>query len=170
MWWQVGRPEIVEDFDREVYGRVPAVTPKVNWEVVSTTKETVGDVPAITKKLIGHVDNSSAPQITVDIQLSLTMPASASTPVPVMMMEFGLAPEVLASIRKRFTDAQWAAMQGNAAPWQQLVLAKGWGYAILIPTTVQADNGEGLTQGIIGLVKKGQPRKLDDWGALRAWA
>ena len=169
MWWQVGRPEIVEDFDREVYGRVPAVTPKVNWEVVSTTKETVGDVPAITKKLVGHVDNSSDPQITVDIQLSLTMPASASTPVPVMM-EFGLAPEVLASIRKRFTDAQWAAMQGNAAPWQQLVLAKGWGYAILIPTSVQADNGEGLTQGVIGLVNNGQPRKLDDWGALRAWA
>jgi hypothetical protein len=50
------------------------------------------------------------------------------------------------------------------------VAAKGWGYAILIPTSVQADNGAGLTQGIIGLVNKGQPRKLDDWGALRAWA
>jgi len=27
-----------------------------------------------------------------------------------------------------------------------------------------------LTKGIIELVKKGQPRKPDDWGALRAWA
>jgi len=54
--------------------------------------------------------------------------------------------------------------------WQQQVLAKGWGYAILIPTSIQADNGAGLTQGIIGLVNKGQPRKPDDWGALRAWA
>jgi hypothetical protein len=35
---------------------------------------------------------------------------------------------------------------------------------------VQADNGAGLRQGIIGLVNKGQPRKPDDWGALRAWA
>ena len=35
---------------------------------------------------------------------------------------------------------------------------------------MQADNGAGLTEGIIGLVNKGQPRKLDDWGALRAWA
>jgi lysophospholipase L1-like esterase len=35
---------------------------------------------------------------------------------------------------------------------------------------VQADNGAGLTSGIIGLVNKGQPRKPDDWGALRAWA
>jgi hypothetical protein len=169
MWWNERRPEIVEDFDREIYGRAPTVTPKVNWEVISAAKETVGDFPIITKQLIGHVDNSSYPQIAVDIQLTLTTPANATAPVPVMM-EFGLAPEVLAAIRKRFTDAQWAAMQGDTPPWQQLVLAKGWGYAILIPTGLQADNGEGLTQGIIGLVNKGQPRHLEDWGALRAWA
>jgi hypothetical protein len=57
-----------------------------------------------------------------------------------------------------------------APTWQQQVLAKGWGYAIISPTSIQADNGAGLTQGIIGLVNKGQPRKADDWGALRAWA
>ena len=169
LWWNQRRPEIVEDFDREIYGRTPVNTPKVNWEVISTSKEKVNDVDVITKNLIGHVDNSSYPQITVDIQLALTVPASATGPVPVMM-EFGIAPEILASIKKRFTDAQWAAFNGNAPPWQQLVLAKGWGYAVLIPTSVQADNGEGLTQGIVGLVNKGQPRKLDDWGALRAWA
>src|SRR5207253_1395657 len=59
---------------------------------------------------------------------------------------------------------------GGGPSWQQQVLAKGWGYAILIPTSVQADNGAGLTRGIIGLCNKGQPRKPDDWGALRAWA
>jgi len=52
-------------------------------------------------------------------------------------------------------------------PWQQQVLNKGWGYATLIPTSVQPDNGAGLTLGIIGLTNKGQPRGLDDWGALR---
>jgi hypothetical protein len=34
---------------------------------------------------------------------------------------------------------------------------------------VQGDCGAGLTSGIIGLVNKGQPRTLDDWGALSAW-
>jgi hypothetical protein len=56
------------------------------------------------------------------------------------------------------------------ATWQQQVLAKGWGYAILNTGSIQADNGAGLNQGIIGLVNQGQPRKLDDWGVLRAWA
>jgi hypothetical protein len=169
VWWKQRRPEIVEAFDHEIYGRVPSNTPKVNWEVIGTTKENVGDTPVITKRLAGHVDNSSYPLVDVDIQLTLTTPANASGPVPVIM-EFGLSPEVLAALKKRFTEEQWAALAGNGPPWQNQVLAKGWGYAILIPTSVQADNGEGLTEGIIGVMNKGQPRKLDDWGALRAWA
>ena len=88
VWWKHRRGEIVEDFDREIYGRVPKVTPKVIWEVSSTTRAANGDVPVITKKLIGHVDNSSYPLIKVDIQLTLSTPANATAPVPVIM-EFG---------------------------------------------------------------------------------
>ena len=169
IWWDKRRPEIVEYFDKEMYGRVPKITPKVNWEVVSTTNERIGDFPAITKKLLGHVDNSAYPLISVDIQLTLTVPANTPRPVPVIL-EFSFSPEFLESIKKRMTEAQWKAMVGNGPPWQEQVLARGWGYAILIPTSYQADNGAGLTEGIIGLVNRGQPRKLDDWGALRAWA
>lgn len=168
-WWDERRPEIVEDFDREIYGRVPANTPPVRWEVVNSTREENVGVPVITKRLVGHVDNSAYPAITVNIDLTLTTPANASGPVPVIM-EFGLSPEILAAIRKRFTEEQWQNFVGKGPTWQQQVLARGWGYAILIPTSIQADNGEGLTQGIIGLANKGQPRKVDDWGSLRAWA
>jgi len=168
-WWTKRRPEIVELFDREIYGRVPPKTPAVKWEVVSTTKQTDDGVPAVTKELVGHVDNSDYPQISVDIKLSVTTPASSHGPVPVIM-EFGISPEILAALKKRFTPEQWASFVGTGPSWKQQILERGWGYAILIPTSVQADNGEGLTQGIIGLVNKGQPRKLDDWGALRAWA
>src|SRR4051812_18541261 len=85
MWVKQRRPEIVEDFDREVYGRVPKETPKVKWEVKDTVNDKVGDVPVVTKKLVGHVDNSAYPLVTVDIQLTLTTPAEAKGPVPVMM-------------------------------------------------------------------------------------
>jgi hypothetical protein len=46
---------------------------------------------------------------------------------------------------------------------------RGWGYATVSTASIQADNGQGLTCGIIGLVNKGQPRSLDDWGVLSAW-
>lgn len=170
MWWKERRPQIVEDFDREVYGRVPKDTPKVNWEVSNTTREAIGGVPVITKKLVGHVDNSSYPLITVDIQAMLTTPANVAGPMPVMI-DFGFDPAVMARLRAQME----ARGQKFPAPppgptWQEQVLAKGWGYAVLVPTSYQADNGAGLTQGIIGLCNKGQPRKPDDWGALRAWA
>jgi hypothetical protein len=167
MWWDQRRPEIVEDFDREIYGRMPKATPKVKWEVTGTTNEKVGDVAAIAKQLVGHVDNSSYPQVTVDIQLALTTPAGATGPVPVIM-EFGFA---------GFGARGGGPAAGRGGPpvptgpsWQEQVLAKGWGYAILVPGSIQADNGAGLTEGIIGLVNKGQPRQPDDWGSLRAWA
>jgi GH35 family endo-1,4-beta-xylanase len=161
MWWDKRRPEIVEDFDREIYGRVPANVPVVTWEVLNVFDDYVGGVAAISKRIVGHVDNSSYPQIKVDIQLTLTTPANATGPVPVMI-EFGF--QFPPNFRPPGPPA-------NAGPtWQEQVLKKGWGYAILVPTSVQADNGAGLTQGIIGLVNKGQSRKPDDWGALRAWA
>jgi hypothetical protein len=165
-WWTKRRPEIVEDFDREIYGRVPANAPKVNWEVVSSSRDKNGDFPVITKKLVGHVDNSSYPAIKVDIDLTLTTPADATGPVPVMM-EFGFV------FPPGFRPPAPPANSPTPPPgptWQQQLLAKGWGFASLIPNTIQADNGAGLTQGIIGLCNKGQPRKLDDWGSLRAWA
>ncbi|GEM_PF-9556 len=165
-WWQKRRPEIVEDFDREIYGRVPPNVPRVEWQVANVEEEKVGALPALTKQLIGHVDNSAYPLIDVNIQLTLTTPENAAGPVPVIT-EFGFSPEFMAAIARRFPALRVA----NSGPtWQEQVLAKGWGYAILIPTTIQADNGAGLTEGIIGLTNKGQPRKLDDWGALRAWA
>jgi hypothetical protein len=160
MWWKKRRPEIVELFDREVLGRVPTQVPKVTWRVVSTTNETRGDVPVITKQLIGHVDNSAYPAVDVDIQLALTAPARAGKPVPVMM-EFGFG---------AFPPGFKLPPAPPGPDWRDLLLARGWGYAVLQSTTIQADNGEGLTSGIIGLANKGQPRKLDDWGALRAWA
>jgi hypothetical protein len=58
---------------------------------------------------------------------------------------------------------------GDPQTTQQL-LADGWGYATINPTSIQADDGAGITRGVIGLVNKGQPRHPDDWGALRAWA
>ena len=160
VWWKYRRPEIVEDFDREVYGRVPAHVPQVTWHVLETVNDTVGGVPVIKKTLAGRVDNSEYSYITVDIQLTLTTPAAAKRPVPVIMeLSFGRMPPRPAG-----------APPFPAPTWPSEVLSKGWGYATLVPTSIQPDNGTGLVLGIVGLVNKGHPRSVEQWGALRAWA
>jgi hypothetical protein len=95
----------------------------------------------------------------------LTTPANATGPVPVIM-EFGFVfPPGF-----RLPPPPAGTPPQTGPTWQQQLLAKGWGYAVLIPTSYQADNGAGLTKGIIGLSNRGRPRAPDDWGTLRAWA
>jgi hypothetical protein len=161
IWWKERVPELFEYFDAEVYGRVPKDVPKVTWaeagpnDALPPGRGGFGGggrggapaqtVPSVTKTMIGTVDNSACPAITVKIRLTITLPKDAPGPVPVMM-DFG----------------------GGGGMSQYL--AKGWGYAVVNPNSFQADNGAGLTRGVIGLTNKGQPRKPDDWGSLRAWA
>jgi hypothetical protein len=91
----------------------------------------------------------------VDIQLSLTVPAKAAGPAPVIM-EFGYG---------------GATRAGRVIPvvpgptWQQQVLAKNWGYASLIFGSVifgsvQADNGQDLAR----------TPSASDWKATHAMA
>src|SRR5262245_52969525 len=60
-WWNKRRPEIVEDFEREVFGRVPPRTPKVTWSVTKSVQSTVGGRLVLGRRLIGRVDNSAYP-------------------------------------------------------------------------------------------------------------
>ena len=168
MWWKQRRPEIVEDFEREVVGRIPRNAPKVTWIVTKTVEATVGSTPVIGKQLQGHVDNSLYPSLNVDIQMILVTPAHATGPVPVMMMfggrglpGLGQGPPGLGT----FTPPP-----ASDPPATEQLIADGWGYVSINPGSIQADNGAGLTKGVVGLVNMGQPRKPDDWGALRAWA
>jgi lysophospholipase L1-like esterase len=178
VWWKQRRPEIVEEFDREVFGRVPKNVPNVTWVVNRTEQFTVGGRPVIGKELIGKVDNSSYPDVIVGIQMTVVTPAATTKPVPVMMMFGGRsgmppAPGTPPPAARGFGAGRGAPPNATIPadpPATEQLIADGWGYATLSPGSIQADNGAGLTAGIIGLINRGQRRKPDDWGALRAWA
>ncbi len=162
--WTKRRAEIVELYESEIYGRVPKNVPKVTWVVDSAVNEKIGNIAVKTKYLTGKVDNSSYPSISVNIKLSVSVPESATKAVPVIM-QFGPVGN------RGFGFGPPRAAAANAPKgWKEQVLEKGWAASSLDNGSIQADNGAGLTKGIIGLANKGQNRKPDDWGALRAWA
>jgi lysophospholipase L1-like esterase len=167
-WWHERRPQIVEDFEREVIGRIPGSVPRVSWTVTSTANSKAGAFPVIEKQLTGHVDNSMSPSISVDIQMTLVTPGNAKGAVPVMML-FGSQAFIKRMVELMEKRPEMKGVMGTDPPSTEQLIANGWGYAFIDPGTIQPDNGAGLTRGIIGLTNHGQPRKPDDWGALRAW-
>jgi len=205
IWWDKRRPEIAEMFEKYVYGRVPKNVPQVTWRVAAIDHERIGFTPVLVKDLIGEVDNTSYPAISVKIHMTLVIPANAKAPVPVLMM-FGRAgfpspnepseddldrvnkawKAVLVqqdpSLQRVFEEhPAWELAKSTPFQFPQMnedgdlpntwqLVAAGWGYMMFDPASVQADDGAGLTRGIVGLVNKGQPRTPEDWGALRAWA
>jgi hypothetical protein len=204
MWRRQRRPQIVEAFERDVYGRIPADAPSVEWRVAASEAERVGSVAVTASRVIGHLDNSAYPAIAVDISMMLVKPTKHEGRMPVLIMFVPGSPafpapvppsaadiaRLNAAMKEAITrqDPSLAEVLRQHPAWQpiptppffppprppgdplQQLLADGWAVAQIDPTSIQADNGAGLTRGVIGLVNKGAPRKPDDWGALRAWA
>jgi hypothetical protein len=163
-WWKRRRPEIAADFEREVVGHIPAKVPKVTWEVVETVNTTVGGKPVVARRLVGHVDNSAYPSLSVDLKMAVVVPANAPGPVPVLIMfGWGNMPDEPLPKFPGFPEPA-------ASPSTEQLIAAGWGYVSLSTASIQADNGAGLTAGIIGLTNQGKRRTPEQWGALRAWA
>jgi hypothetical protein len=156
IWHQQRRPEIIEEFEREVLGRVPKNLPAVTWAVAPAIESSVDGLPVRIATLTAHVDNSSAPGIDVTFPVTLIKPRQQKRRMPTLIM-FAFRPPT------------FPAAGPQVASFKAL-LAAGWAVALVNPTSIQADNGAGLTRGIIGLANKGDSRHPEDWGALRAWA
>lgn len=164
-WWNQRRPEVLEDFRNDMYGRIPENTPRVTWEVTATDTNAAGGA-AVKKTVVGHIDNSRYPAANPAIHLTIYTPSNAKAPVPVIV-------DVIAG-----PGGYGAPRGGTPAPEREpppgsplyQLLAIGWGYATMEVGPMQNDYSGGLTSGIIGLVSEGKPRKPDDWGALTAWA
>ena len=206
-WWTKRRPELLEMFEHEIYGRIPATAPTVTWTVQTVDHEVLGFTPITATRVIGYVDNSADPDIHVAIPMMLVKPARATLPMPVLIIfQYGPvtfpapappSPDELARINDVWkaqmlqndpslqavfkAHPAWQPLaaprppppaldvDGNPPPLQQLI-ADGWAVALIEPNSIQPDGGAGLTRGVIGLSNKGQWRKPDDWGVLRAWA
>ena len=194
IWNSQRKPELMEEFEKNVYGRIPKNVPKVTWTVKITDRESVNRTPVIAKELVGHVDNSDYSLINVDIKMVLVVPTNVKGPVPVLMM-LGRpvlpAPaqpsnEDLESLNVAFKEmmiksnpemkaifdkypayqpiTKFPTLNFFAPPKpdeeltpQERLLAAGWGYVTIDPSSIQADNGASFTRksNAINVLKKG---------------
>ena len=114
--WRTRRTEFIEVFEREIYGRRPANIPKVSWQVVNTSRETNGAVATVTRQLLGRVDNSAYPAISVNIQAILTLPANVRERVPVIIQFGGGAFDLPANVSTSANPCQLPGAGRGAPP------------------------------------------------------
>ncbi|MBO4658329.1 MAG: acetylxylan esterase [Prevotella sp.] len=155
MWYKVRRPEIIKLFEDNVYGRIPEHVPAVKWEIISEEKKDFEGKPVVIRYLKGVVDNSSCPSIKVEMEANVVYPDNGQLNMPVII-EFGFGGDPTRT-------------RPGITSWKQMVIERGWAAATINPSSIQADAGSGLTNGIIGLCNKGAYRQPTDWGSLRAW-
>jgi hypothetical protein len=158
-WRTKRRPEILRAYQTEIYGRIPANTPQVTWEVVDTDPAARGNT-AIMRRAVGRIGSAAdAPRVTMMIYT----PSKAAKPVPlILIINFGGGPPVEGR----------PAMQFNDPPVAADILARGWGYAMVGYQDIQPDRLNTFNQGVIGLtLPAGQEQpKPDEWGTISAWS
>ncbi|HYT75476.1 MAG TPA: hypothetical protein VEL79_12050 [Vicinamibacterales bacterium] len=147
-WLTRRRPEIIRLYETEIFGKIPAKTPKVTWQAVPV-RGIVAETTADLTRIVGKVgDGPDAPKISV----ALYTPVRARGPVPViLLLNFG----------------------GGGAPVAQPpvaddIIARGWAYATVGYEDIQPDKIHTFDRGVIG-AGDGTPGP-DEWGTISAWA
>jgi hypothetical protein len=157
-WRARRRPEILRAYQTEIYGRIPANTPKMSWAVTETDAAAKGNT-ATMRRAVGRIGSAAdAPRVNVVVYT----PSSAKAPVPlVLIVNFGGGPPVEGRPSMQFNDPPVAAD----------ILARGWGYAMVGYQDIQPDRLNTFDQGVIGITSgPGQLPKPGEWGAISAWA
>jgi hypothetical protein len=178
-WLKERRPEILNLYRTEIYGRVPANAPKVTWEVTETDAN-ARDGKAVMKRLVGRMgDKPDGPRMN----MAFYLPAKTNAPVPVLLsLTFGprpvARPQDAGKAVQKPADAEGKADAKAGGPGPGgfdsvgEVLGRGWGFASLSYTDIQPDQADRWAEGVIGLTRKeGQTRPApDEWGTISAWA
>jgi hypothetical protein len=164
-WRSERRPELIKLYENEIYGRLPARTPRVRWHVMDTNP-VAREGTAIMKRVAGVIgDGPEAPQI----KLTMYTPSAVQKPVPIILLvNFGGGPPPPPPPPGRGRGPAFPTDPPVAAE----IIARGWGYATVGYQDIQADRVNSWSSGVIGLTfRPGQQQPAaDEWGTISAWS
>jgi hypothetical protein len=167
-WRTQRRPEILKLYEAEIFGRIPAHTPKVTWAVAETDPAGHGGT-TVTKKVVGTMGTAvDGPKINVTVNT----PANARGPVPlILVVNFGGGPAVARGGPAPAAGRGGPVLNGEP-PVAAEIISRGWGYATVGYQDIQPDRANAWSQGVIGLtLTAGQQQPAPgEWGTIGAWA
>ncbi len=177
--WVGRRAEILELFERQVYGVAPEAPAGMQFSVLERDGEALGGLARRKQVLVRFSPDRAEPSM----ELLLYTPAAARAgPVPVFLgLNFGGNHTVHADPGIR-VSTRWMrdgdGVEGNratertrgrnASRWQlETVLRRGYGLATVYCGDLDPDYDDGFRNGVHALAPPRSPR---DWGSIGAWA
>jgi hypothetical protein len=177
-WTGRRRPEVLEIYRTEVYGRSPARPPKLNSEITAIDKQAL-EGKAIRKQVTVYFAGKDGPRM----DLLIYLPSAAKKPVPLILgLSFRgnqtVAADAGIALGKEWVKgvkqpAQPDSRGAQAQQWQvDQILAHGYGLSTIYYGDIEPDFDGGMKYGIRPLFfKPGQTEPAsDEWGAIAAWA
>jgi len=184
-WTNRRRPEILELYRSQVFGRSPAKVPKLDYEVVTVDRQALGGKAVRKQVTVWFASRSGGPKMDILIYL----PAAAKKPTPAFLSlgfsgnqavnpdpgiplgeEWVRDPATKAMVKHLAAEKSRGA---DASRWQvDKILEHGYALATVFYGDIEPDFNGGLQYGIRPLFfKPGQKDPAaDEWGAIGAWA
>jgi hypothetical protein len=170
-WTKVRRPELMEIYEREIFGAVPAGAPKATFEVVATEVGAM-DGAAVRKHIVMRLGEGER---AVKANVVLLVPAKTVGPAPVVLhVLFGYPPGITPPPAPPAVDGKAAAPRrtfSDVGPVAE-ILGRGYAYAAVRYTEIQPDAATTFGSGVMALAyTAGQTKPAPgEWGTITAWS
>ncbi len=184
-WLASRRPEILELFRTQVYGRAPGVPDDIRFRRFDLERDALKGVATRKQVKVYFSGDKSGPSMDILIYL----PNSADGPVPLFIgLNFGgnhtihadpgialTSSWVRNSKDSSITDnrATEKSRGASSSRWPvEEILARGYGLATVYYGDIDPDFDDGFLNGGHGLLDaaSGEDRPADAWGSIAAWA
>lgn len=155
LWNKIRRPEILELFRKNIFGRVPDTKYSETFKLLNLDSSAL-EGTATQKEILISIESGGK---LLSFNLTLFTPNNVKQPVPSFLL---IDPWFSESNTPRWKQ------KGNYWPVEE-ALARGYGMAIFDASQLDPDNFDNFKNGIHAILDK-NPRPDDAWGTLAAWA
>lgn len=155
LWNKIRRPEILELFRKNIFGRVPDTKYSETFKLLNFDSSAL-EGTATQKEILISIESGGK---LLSFNLTLFTPNNVKQPVPSFLL---IDPWFSESNTPRWKQ------KGNYWPVEE-ALARGYGMAIFDASQLDPDNFDNFKNGIHAILDKNS-RPDDAWGTLAAWA